>query len=475
MATVSDITTIPLSGLNTIDALLDGGPDWNYQTGAGNTLLYTFSISSGLEAGQTGQQAFSASQQAAARSALAYLSQVTGIQFAETTDGAAAQIHLCNINIPSANVTGLCSWNTQYTYSGNQLVSYDADAYVYLDNVEWRAQNSNLTPGGYGYETLLHELGHALGLKHSFEGAVTLPAAQDSTLNTLMSYTSAGGAHSQYQQYDIAALNWLYGGDGLGGALGINSTTGARYLTGTTGADTLTGTASDDVLKGNAGNDTLDGGAGKDTAVFDGVRGNYSFSTLADGRLVVTDASGADGIDTLASIETLRFTDMSVAVSNLTSTSSFGTGNADKYTAVAGNEIYDGKGGIDTVVYAGKMADYTVHKEALGYGVQDNAGNGGHDVLINVERLQFSDFTVALDVSGTGLAGKAYRMYQAAIDRPADAGGLGFGIWRLGIGSALTDVAHELTQQAAATSVEHQANVIGSNQDGVVDTPWAGA
>jgi hypothetical protein len=66
-------------------------------------------------------------------------------------------------------------------------------------------------------------------------------------------------------------------------------------------------------------------------------------------------------------------------------------------------------------------------------------------------------------------------MYQAAIDRPADAGGLGFGIWRLGIGSALTDVAHEFAQHSALTSVEHQANVIGSNQDGVVDTPWAGA
>jgi Ca2+-binding RTX toxin-like protein len=475
MATVSDITTTQLSGLNYIDALLDSGPDWNYQTGAGNTLLYTFSITSGLEAGQAGQQAFSASQQAAARSALAYLAQITGIQFAETADGSAAQIHLCNIDIPSANVTGLCSWNTQYSYSGNQLVSYDADAYVYLDNVEWRAQNSNLTPGGYGYETLLHELGHALGLKHPFEDAITLPAAQDTTQNTLMSYTGSGGAHTQFQQYDIAALNWLYGGDGLGGALGINSTTGARYLTGTTGADTLTGTAFDDVLKGNAGNDTLDGGAGNDIAVFNGVRSNYSFTTLADGRLVVSDTIGADGIDTLTSIETLRFIDMSVAASNLTTTASVGTNNADSYIAVAGNETYDGRGGIDTVVYVGKMADYTVRKEALGYGVTDNGGNGGHDVLINVERLQFSDFTVALDVSGSGLAGKAYRLYQAAFDRPADASGLGFGIWRVGIGSALTELAHELTHQAGAASVDHQAKVIGSVQDGVVDTPWAGA
>jgi serralysin len=51
--------------------------------------------------------------------------------------------------------------------------SYDADAFVYLDNVEWNYQNANLAPGGQGYETLLHELGHALGLKHPFDDSIT--------------------------------------------------------------------------------------------------------------------------------------------------------------------------------------------------------------------------------------------------------------------------------------------------------------
>jgi len=53
MATVSDITVTPLSGLNHIDALLDKGPDWNFLPNAGsNTIQYTFSISSGNEAGK---------------------------------------------------------------------------------------------------------------------------------------------------------------------------------------------------------------------------------------------------------------------------------------------------------------------------------------------------------------------------------------------------------------------------------------
>jgi serralysin len=77
MATVSDVTTTPLSGLNHIDALLDSGPDWNYLSNASNTLRYTFSVASGNEVAQAGEtlpyngnlQAFTAAQQAATRTA----------------------------------------------------------------------------------------------------------------------------------------------------------------------------------------------------------------------------------------------------------------------------------------------------------------------------------------------------------------------------------------------------------------------
>src|SRR6266571_1506007 len=174
MPTVSDITTTQLSGLNHIDALLDIGPDWNYLTPVGNTILYTFSVASGNESGQAGQQAFSAAQQAAARTAMQYISAVTGIVFSETASGDAAQVHLCNVDIAGSNVTGLCSWSASYGMTGETLTSYNADAYVYLDNREWAAENANLTPGGRGYETLLHELGHMLGLKHPFDDAINL-------------------------------------------------------------------------------------------------------------------------------------------------------------------------------------------------------------------------------------------------------------------------------------------------------------
>ncbi|MBX3486154.1 M10 family metallopeptidase [Phenylobacterium sp.] len=43
--------------------------------------------------------------------------------------------------------------------------------------------------GDFLYATFLHELGHALGLKHPFDGVSTLPAEFDTTRYTVMSYT----------------------------------------------------------------------------------------------------------------------------------------------------------------------------------------------------------------------------------------------------------------------------------------------
>ena len=55
---------------------------------------------------------------------------------------------------------------------------------IWIDK-EYKGESA--APGTYFYSTLLHEIGHALGLKHPFEGAL-LPAAFDSTRYTVMSY-----------------------------------------------------------------------------------------------------------------------------------------------------------------------------------------------------------------------------------------------------------------------------------------------
>ncbi|MGZ5201327.1 MAG: DUF4214 domain-containing protein [Telluria sp.] len=716
MATVSELNHPPLSGLKYIDALIDSGPSWNYLTPVGNTLYYTFSVTTGNESGQSGQAAFTSAQQGWTRAALDYVTQVTGVQFVATTDGSAAQLHFSNIDIKdSSQTTGLCSWQGSYGYSTSnpdQLVSYNANAYIYLDNNEWYAQNSDLSKGGYGYETLLHELGHAMGLKHPFEGDITLPAAQDNTANTLMSYSYAGGPYSSFNQYDIAALNWIYGGDGLRGALGFNSTTGARYITGSNAADALTGTQYDDTLEGDGGNDQIDGGAGTDTVVFRSPRSNYTITQLDTGALVVAGPTTLDGTDTLINVEVLKFSDgtfqraqvasdttpppvpsISVtmnangytigsapvvtgsaeigstvkiyygtdvigstvvdstglfsittkdfkdglhyaiyatatdAAGNTSNNSQtitfnidahapsiptgrlllFGDSNAPAYAgegeagsiiqlvnvknateigrttvakdgtwvipaAVAPNGNYsvsvvsldaadnatssltrmdftvnsplnisgdaknntltstsadngiDGGAGLDTVVYAGARSNFTVAKQVYGYAVADKTGAQGHDTLVNVERLQFSDGkALALDIDGN--AGQVYRLYQAAFDRTPDAGGYAYWLNAMDHGYTLNQISSLVLQNKEAVdlymsnptddyfvtqlyqhvlhrnpdaaglafwlgnihaasraevlgmfseSPENQAQVIGTIQNGIDYTPWAG-
>ncbi|WP_342117708.1 matrixin family metalloprotease [Pseudoduganella sp. OTU4001] len=337
MATVSQVRSTTLSGLNYIDSLLGNLPNWNYQTGTVNTLYYTFSVASGLETGNSSilsaPKAFTAAQQAATRGAMAYAAKLTGINFVETTDGSAAQFHFANANISGAYTTGLDSSRYSYSYnSAGTVTKFTAATYVYLDNAEWATKNANLTPGTQGYETLLHEIGHALGLKHSFEGTIKLPTALDNTSHTLMSYTHSGGFHSTFSEYDVAALKWLYGGDGLAGALGVNSTTGARYLAGTSVADTLTGTAFNDKLEGNGGNDVLNGGAGNDIAVYNGLSTAY---TLLRTGASTWQVSGAEGVDLLSNIEMLQFTDRSVALTTTTTTATATSAATTTTTAYA--------------------------------------------------------------------------------------------------------------------------------------------
>ncbi len=323
MTTLTDIETTPLSGLNHIDALLDKGPDWNFAAAGVNAITYTFSTSSGLQAddGATGfnsgsVRTFNVEQQTAARTAFSYLSALTGIKFVETATGSAAQMHLAAADLTGPNTTGLSSWGANWNVNTRtgEITNYQISSYVYLDNVQWIGRNNNPAPGGGGYETLLHELGHALGLKHPFEDDIVLPRSQDSTVYTLMSYADVGGPYSAMRPFDVAALNWLYGGDGLGGALGIGSTTGARYLTGTAGGDSLLGTQFNDTLRGEQGNDMLKGAAGIDTAIFSGAKSGYAFTQRADGSLAVV---GADGTDTLDSVEYLQFSDGKFSLAEL--------------------------------------------------------------------------------------------------------------------------------------------------------------
>ncbi len=90
----------------------------------------------------------------------------------------------------------------------------------------WLASNITNAPfGSFQYYTIMHELGHALGLKHGHEPAANNPAVltpdRDSIEFSVMTYrTYVGDPHEHFgdatspqtlMMYDIAALQHIYG------------------------------------------------------------------------------------------------------------------------------------------------------------------------------------------------------------------------------------------------------------------------
>jgi subtilisin-like proprotein convertase family protein len=102
------------------------------------------------------------------------------------------------------------------------------------------------------------------------------------------------------------ADNDLWGGRGNDALMGA---AGQDVLMGEDGGDNLYGGDANDSLEGGRGNDALDGGSGVDTALFSGVRSAYAITAVSGGIQV----SGADGVDTLTSIEFLAFDDGTIA------------------------------------------------------------------------------------------------------------------------------------------------------------------
>ena len=455
--------TTPVSDCG--DVLLDsltGEYKFAGSLGSGTQLTYSFPWATSEVAAWANNPSYSplnepaagltlnAMQQAAFRAALASWSAVANVRFFEVPDTAdsVGDIRVAWTGLPNPP-SDAWTWQSADYWANAGDIWLSAPLMGGQPDADWQG-------GGFSFMSLIHELGHALWLEHPFEDITPLPSAWDTQQYTVMSYTEHprhrfvnyhpavtepdGSATVTWDAkpvypstpmlLDVAAIQRLYGANWdwhAGDDMYAFSADAPFIMT----------------LWDGGGTDTISAGNFTTDCLIDLREGHFSslsilpdpsITGLSDPPLAPPLAIDYDGTDNLAIAFGARIEN---AVGGRGDDGLIGNALANQLTGGAGNDTLDGGAGIDTAVYNAARAACTVTQAAGGWSV--SSPTEGVDSLVGIERLQFSDATVALDINGT--AGQAYRVYQAAFDRTPDLAGLGFWIHAMDNGASLRQVA----------------------------------
>ena len=347
-----------------LDSIL-GGSKW-----AAQTLTFSFPTNSafygkGYGSGEASAnfEAFNPVQQAATRSTLKMYSSVANLQFTEITETPKqhAALRLAESDKPGT------AWAYRPSTAAAGGDAWFNNSKNYYDNP---------IKGNYAWLTIIHELGHALGLKHPHQASGSfgvMPPAYDSLEYTVMSYHSYAGSPLagytnetwSYPQspmmFDIAAVQTLYGANYTTNSSATVYTwapnTGEMFINGV-GQGAPGGNKIFVTVWDGGGNDTYDLSnyttdlkaslqAGKWSTVSTKQLANLGQDHFAAGNIanallyknnpasLIENVVGGSGNDTLV-----------------------GNRANNTITGGAGNDAINGQGGRNTAVYSGPSTDY---------------------------------------------------------------------------------------------------------------------
>lgn len=362
------MSLVALSGNPDIDGIL-WGVKWD-----STALTYGFATQTnqyfGYQAGSiTGFQAFNAAQKAAATDAVNQLASFVNLGVTLTNDPSQANLRFAEASAVVQHfdpdsflpVPGVIT-----TAVGTPPDDFRFQTFAHGDMFFNGNDYNTPTRGNFAYATIIHELGHALGLKHGHitqnspnESVVipALPAAHDTMEYSIMTYRSnQGGPTDHYRNEtfgyaqtwmmnDIAALQYLYGADFTANAgnttYSWNRTTGEMSINGvgqgTPGANRVFLT----IWDGN-GIDTYDMSNYTSKVTINLSPGSFSITSQAQLAVLNTE----DGVKARGNVfNALQFNGNA---KSLIENALGGSGN-DTITGNVAANMLSGNGGIDTL------------------------------------------------------------------------------------------------------------------------------
>ena len=419
-----------------IDALLPNEANGLYfKSLLGSAKTFQYAFPSTLPSYTTAKEdavgfaSFSSIQIAQVEKALTYIASLINVNFQKTTNAAALN------TLSFAN-------NQQTDSAGYAMAPGDAfgDSDLFFDI---NASNAKFADGTYGALTLIHEIGHALGLKHPFSAEQAgggladppyLPTADDKTTWTVMSYNdSTAQYYLQYSPFDIAALQYIYG---------PNPTVRS-------GNDTYTvSESSSNFIWDGAGTDTLDLSGAKQGGSFYLTPGYWGYFGNAPASSITS--AGQVTINFGTQLENLAGSNFADKL--------YGNELDNMITGGAGNDTIDGGQGTDSVKFLDSLTHYKIIRTTSGYQVSDTWGTNGTDALTQIESLQFSDKNINLLVQdkaasmGSAQTTQLLELYVALFNRVPDADGMSYWLDQVKAGQSFNQIAESFYNAGVAYS-----------------------
>lgn len=338
------------------DKLLSGNVWSNNKNGI--TLKYNFwnslpSYYSASDDEANGFTSFTSLMKTASVKVFNMIETFTNITFQETTVESQTHIGMAQASLPS----GVGAW-AYYPH----VHPLGGDVWTNKTSVT----NSNVTEGKYGFYALMHEVGHALGLQHTFTGNLT--GAQNTEQYSVMAYDTGpwGSKYAEsFQLYDIWALQKLYGAN-------------MSYNTGDNIYQLQSGKAY--TIWDAGGTDTLDGSHLSQDLEIGMKEGTFSSIGLTDNiavayDVVIENANGGSGDDIIETNE----------VSNIVN----GNDGDDFVYGSEGDDTIDGGEGNDTISYLYDIQQFLISViDYITVAVQHALT--GLDTILNTENYEFN-------------------------------------------------------------------------------------